>query len=143
MSRVLGLDLGTRRIGVAVSDPTGTIATPLLTIPHQSLRRDLEYVVGLCRAHRITRIVVGWPRNMDGSVGPAARRAEEFADELRRVLRLPVDLWDERLSTVASERALLQGDVRRSRRRDLRDRVAAALILQAYLSARSREDQST
>ena len=143
MSRVLGLDLGTRRTGVAVSDPTGTIATPLLTIPHQSSRRELDRIADLCRAHAITRIVVGWPRNMDGSVGPAARRAEEFAEELRRVLRLPVDLWDERLSTVASERALLQGDVRRSRRRDLRDRVAAALILQAYLSAQPRGDKST
>jgi putative holliday junction resolvase len=143
VSRVLGLDLGTRRIGVAVSDPTGTIATPLLTIPHKSLRRDLEYVAGLCRAHAITRIVVGWPRNMDGSVGPAAQRAEEFAEELRRMLRLPIDLWDERLSTAASERALLQGNVRRSRRRDIRDRVAAALILQGYLSARSREDPPT
>ena len=143
MSRVLGLDLGTRRIGVAVSDPTGTIATPLLTISHPSLRRDLELVADLCRTHAITRIVVGWPRNMDGTVGPAARRAEEFAEKLRRTLRLPVDLWDERLSTVASERALLQGDVRRRQRRDLRDRVAAALILQTYLSARSGRDQPT
>jgi putative Holliday junction resolvase len=80
---------------------------------------------------------------MDGSVGPAALRAEEFADELRRMLSLPVDLWDERLSTVGSERALLQGDVRRSRRRDLRDRVAAALILQTYLSAQSRGERPT
>ncbi len=138
MSRILGLDLGTRRIGVALSDPTGTVASPLLTLPHHSLRRDVERVAALCREYGVEGIVVGWPRNMDGTFGPAARQAEEFARALRRAVSVPVDLWDERLSTAAAERVLLQGDVRRDRRRDLRDRVAAALILQAHLDARAR-----
>ncbi len=80
--------------------------------------------------------MVGWPRNMDGSVGPAAKRAEAFAEALRRIVNVPVDLWDERLSTAAAERALLEASVRRDRRRAVRDQVAAALILQAYLTAR-------
>lgn len=138
MSRILGLDLGTRRIGVALSDPTGMVASPLLTLPHRSLRRDVERVAALCREYGVEGIAVGWPRNMDGTSGPAARQAEEFARALRRAVSVPVDLWDERLSTAAAERVLLQGDVRRDRRRDLRDRVAAALILQAHLDARAR-----
>ncbi len=138
MTRVLGLDLGTRRIGVALSDPTGTVATPLLTLPHRTLREDVAHVAALCREHGVGAIVVGWPRNMDGTSGPAARRAEAFARALRRAVSIPVDLWDERLSTAAAERALLEGDVRRERRRDLRDQVAAVLILQAHLDARGR-----
>ncbi len=137
MSRILGLDLGTRRIGVALSDPTRTVAVPLATVPHASSRRDLDRVAELCSAHAVARIVVGWPRNMDGSIGVAARRAEKFAQILRRALDVPVDLWDERLSTAAAERALLQANLRRDRRRDLRDRVAAAVILQAYLDAQA------
>jgi len=138
VSRLLGLDLGTRRIGVALSDPTGTLASPLSTLPHRSLRRDVERIGDLCREHEVSGVVVGWPRNMDGTAGPAAQQAEAFAEALREGVSIPVDLWDERLSTAAAERALLEGDVRRERRRDLRDQVAAALILQAYLDARRR-----
>lgn len=137
MSRVLGLDLGTRRIGVALSDPTGTIASPLLTLPHRSLAEDVERVAALCRAHAAQAVVVGWPRRLTGVAGSAARHAEEFARALRRAVAVPVELWDERLSTAAAERALLEADVRRARRRAIRDQVAAALILQAYLDARA------
>ena len=136
MGRVLGLDLGTRRIGVALSDPTATVAAPLQTIAHTALPKDLAAVAALARAHAVGRIVIGWPRNMDGSVGPAARRAEAFAQALRRLVEVPVDLWDERLSTAAAERALIESDARRDHRRAVRDRVAAALIVQAYLDAR-------
>lgn len=138
MSRVLGIDLGTRRIGVALSDPTGTVASPLVTLPHRSLREDIDQIAELCTAHAVGAVVVGWPRNMDGTSGPAARRAEEFARALRRVIMVPVDLWDERLSTIAAERSLVEGNVNRKRRRLIRDRVAAALILQASLDARTR-----
>ena len=138
MSRVLGIDLGTRRIGVALSDPTGTVASPLVTLPHRSLREDIDQIAELCTAHAVGAVVVGWPRNMDGTSGPAARRAEEFARALRRVITVPVDLWDERLSTIAAERSLVEGNVNRKRRRLIRDRVAAALILQASLDARTR-----
>jgi putative holliday junction resolvase len=138
LTRVLAVDLGSRRIGVALSDPTGTVAAPLDTIPHRERRKDLAAVSALARAHGVERIVLGWPRNMDGTSGPAARRAEAFAEALRRVAGVPVDLWDERLSTVAADRALRDADVKRDRRRALRDQIAAALILQSYLDAGSR-----
>src|SRR5579864_2332992 len=141
MSRVLGLDLGTRRIGVALSDPTGTVAAPLQTIAHAALHKDLAEAAALARAYAVDRIVIGWPRNMDGSVGPAARRAEAFARALRRLVGVPVDLWDERLSTAAAERALIESNARRDHRRAVRDRVAAALIVQAYLEARPWEKE--
>lgn len=136
--RFLAIDLGTRRIGVALSDPTATIATPLETItaPGGSARRALEFVADLCRRHAVARVIVGWPLNMDGSRGAAARQAEAFAARLRTALLLPVDLWDERLSTVTAERALMEAGARREERRRSRDRVAAALILQGYLDAR-------
>ena len=140
MSRVLAVDLGTRRIGLALSDASGTLAAPLVTIPHSNRRRDLLQIVGVAEAHQVDRIVVGCPRNMDGTSGPAARRAEAFAAALRRMVGTPVEMWDERLTTVAAERILLAADVRRTRRRAVRDRVAAALILQAYLDARGRRE---
>lgn len=133
---ILGLDLGERRIGVALSDPTGTVAVPLLTISHTALRRDLAEVAHLAKSRRVERIVVGWPRNMDGTSGPAARKAEAFVRALRRLVDVPVDLWDERLTTAAAERALIDAGARREHRRAVRDRVAAALIVQSYLEAR-------
>jgi len=138
VTRVLGIDLGTKRIGIALSDPNGVLATPLLTVTHRSTREDVAQVAALCRTHSVTRIIVGWPRSMDGTVGPAAQRAAAFAERLRVTTALPVELWDERLSTVAAERALIRGGARREDRRDLRDRVAAALVLQNYLDARAR-----
>lgn len=138
MTRILALDLGTRRIGVALSDPTASVAVPLETIAHRERRKDLAQVAALARNHGVGRIVVGWPRNMDGTSGPAAKRAEAFAETLRRIVGVPVDLWDERLSTVAAERTLRDASVKRNRRRAVRDQVAAALILQAYLTARLR-----
>ena len=134
--RILALDPGTRRIGVALSDPSATIATPLETITAVGGRRAVEQVAALCRRHDVALVVVGWPRNMDGSRGPAAERAEAFAARLRETVPVPVELWDERLSTVAAERTLIEAGARRERRRETRDRVAASLILQGYLDAR-------
>ena len=136
MSRVLGVDLGTKRIGVALSDPTGTVASPLTTILHRSPRGDVGQVAALCAAHGVASVVVGWPRNMDGTSGPAAKQAEAFAERLRAHTGLHVELWDERLSTVAAERALIRGGARREERRQARDRVAAAVVLQSRLDAR-------
>lgn len=135
MGRILALDLGARRIGVALSDPSGTIAAPLDTLTATGMRRAVEQVKELCHRHDVILVVVGWPRNMDGSRGPAALQAEALAERLRAAA-VPVDLWDERLSTAAAERVLLEADVRRGARRRVRDRVAAALILQGYLEAR-------
>jgi putative Holliday junction resolvase len=138
LSRILAIDHGTKRIGVALSDPTATIATALdtITAPGGSARRAAELVADLCRRHSVVRVIVGWPRNMDGSRGAAARQAEAFAERLRTALSVPVELWDERLSTVAAERILIEGGVRRDERRRSRDRLAAAVILQGYLDAR-------
>jgi putative holliday junction resolvase len=133
--RALAVDLGTRRIGVALGDPTGLIAAPLETIPFTGARRAVERIAALCREHEVAVIVVGWPRNMDGSRGPAATEAEAFAERLRAAVDVPVELWDERLSTAAAERTLLEAGVRRDERRRTRDRVAAAVILQGYLDA--------
>jgi len=135
---VLGLDLGTKRIGVALSDPTDTLASPFSTVPHRSSRADVAQLAALCAEQRVTAVVVGWPRNMDGTSGPAAKQAEEFAERLRAATGLPVHLWDERLSTVAAERVLIEAGARRERRRDVRDRVAAVFLLQAFLDARAR-----
>lgn len=136
MSRLLAVDYGTQRIGVALSDPTGSVASPLLTFVHRSLREDAERVAALGREHQVEAIVVGLPRRLDGTEGEAARRVRNFVRALQRATPLPVVLWDERLSTVAAERSLLEGDVSRKMRREVRDRVAAALILQAYLASR-------
>ena len=136
MTRILAVDLGTRRIGLALSDPTRSVAVPLDTLIHLERRKDLAAVATLARSHDVGRIIVGWPRNMNGTSGPAAKQAEAFAEALRRIVSVPVDLWDERLSTVAAERTLRDAGVRRDRRSLLRDQVAASLILQAYLAAR-------
>ena len=136
MSRILAVDLGTRRIGLALSDPTRSVATPLDTLIHHERRKDLAAVAALATSHDVGRIIVGWPRNMDGTSGPAAKQAEAFAEALRQIVSVPVDLWDERLSTVAAERTLRDAGVRRDRRSLVRDQIAASLILQAYLTAR-------
>lgn len=134
--RVLAVDLGTKRIGIALSDPGAIIATPLETLAATGARRAVQDIAALCRRYSVGRVVVGWPRNMDGSRGPAAQKAEAFAERLRTALSVPVDLWDERLSTAAAERTLMEAGTRRAKRRESRDRVAASLILQSYLDAR-------
>jgi len=136
LTRILAVDLGTRRIGLALSDPTRSVAAPLDTLIHHERRKDLAAVAALARSHDVGRIIVGWPRNMDGTSGPAAKQAEAFAEALRRIVSVPVDLWDERLSTVAAERTLRDAGVRRDRRSLVRDQIAASLILQGYLAAR-------
>jgi putative holliday junction resolvase len=142
VTRVLAVDLGTRRIGIALSDPTRSVAMPLDTLIHRERSEDLAAIAALARSHEARRIVVGWPRNMDGTSGPAAKHAEAFAEALRRLVPMPVDLWDERLSTAAAERALRETSVRRDRRRVIRDQVAAALILESYLAARPWEREA-
>lgn len=133
--RVLGLDLGDARIGVAISDPGRRLAVPLGTVqtgaPH-----DVKAIGAMVRDHGVTEVVVGHPRSMSGGAGPRARHAERFADALGAVLELPVHLQDERLSTVEAERALrAAGAGGRARRRAV-DRSAATVILQAWLDAR-------
>jgi putative Holliday junction resolvase len=131
--RILAVDLGSKRVGLAVSDPTGTIASPLTTVaadPDESLP---ERLAGIATEQEAERIVVGLPREMSGARGPAAAGAERLAARLRTAAGLPVETFDERLTTAAAERSLLEGGLKRAARRQAIDRVAAAMLLQTYL----------
>jgi putative holliday junction resolvase len=131
--RVLAVDSGTKRVGLALSDPTGTIAQPLTTIEAEPRGTLAARLADLAREKDVSKIVVGLPRRMDGSLGPEAKAARRLATELRGTSGLPVELVDERLTTAAAEKALLEEGVRREKRRASIDRVAAALLLQAHL----------
>ena len=135
MSRVLGLDVGSRRVGVALSDVTRSIAAPYATVTHRGLRRLVAELVELCRAEQVSQVVIGIPLQADDSAGSAARLPNRVAEEMLRA-GYPVDLWDERYTTVSARR-LLAGNVsaRRARANGMVDRIAAALILQSYLEA--------
>jgi len=130
---ILGLDLGTKTIGVAVSDRMWSVATPLLTIRRTKFTDDAAALARLVTDRQAGGIVLGLPRNMDGSEGPRAQSTRAFARNLVRALDLPVGFWDERLSTVAAERALLEADTSRARRAEVIDHVAAGFILQGAL----------
>ena len=139
--RVAALDVGERRIGVAISDPRRLAAQPLRVLERGSLADDIRAIAELLGGRGVTKIVVGLPLNMDGSAGPAARRARRFAGALGRELSMEVVLWDERLTTAEAEQALLARGESRARRRELRDAVAAAVILQDYLDEQRQESQ--
>jgi putative Holliday junction resolvase len=137
--RVLALDIGSRRLGIAVSDPTGTVATPLATVPRRDVAKDAGTIRRLALEHGASVVVAGLPLSLSGREGPAARSVRAYVDELReRLPDLLFELADERLSTVAAERALVEGGVRRRVRRGVVDQVAASVFLQAWLDARGR-----
>lgn len=133
MGALAGLDLGTKTIGVAVSDSLRHAATPLLTIRREKFTQDAEALLKLTTARGVTGLVLGLPRNMDGSEGPRAQSTRAFARNLARLTPLPILFWDERLSTVAAERALLEADTSRKKRAEVIDHVAAGFILQGAL----------
>jgi putative pre-16S rRNA nuclease len=136
-TRVLALDVGTRRLGVAVSDPTGTVATPLATVPRRSPAADAGTLGKLAAEQRARTVVAGLPVSLSGREGPAARDVRAYVDQLRELLPdLEFELVDERLSTVSAERALVEGGVGRRARRQVVDQVAASVFLQAWLDAR-------
>lgn len=128
-----GLDLGTKTIGVSVSDAMLTIASPLETIKRTKFQADAARLFEITAHRQIAGIVLGLPRNMDGSEGPRAQSTRAFARNLVRLTELPITYWDERLSTVAAERALLEADTSRARRAEVIDHVAAGVILQGLL----------
>lgn len=130
---LMGLDLGTRTIGVAVSDGRRSVATPLLTIRRKKFGADADALLAIATERTITGIVLGLPLNMDGSEGPRAQSTRAFARNLSGRTDLPIVFWDERLSTVAAERALLEADTSRRRRAEVIDHVAAGYILQGVL----------
>jgi putative Holliday junction resolvase len=131
--RALGLDVGERRIGVALSDPEGILAIALTVIEAKSDDDALRRVIALAGEHEVERIVIGLPLSLDGSLGPQAQKVQSFAESLREYTELPVVTWDERYSTVDAERVLVEARVRRDKRKKHIDSVAAAVILQGYL----------
>jgi len=135
--RWLGLDLGSKTIGIACADPLGYTAQPLETWRRTGSRQaDLDHLRHLVRVHDVGGILVGLPLDGDGRVGRQAKKTLEFVAQLRRALGLPVQTWDERFSTVAVERVLLAGDVSRRRRKQVGDKLAAAYVLQGFRDAR-------
>jgi putative Holliday junction resolvase len=130
---VLAIDPGTVRIGLALSDPSGTIAQPLVVVKRRSEAEDLRELARIVEEHDVELIVVGLPRTLDGRLEAAAKEAQMFGDQVRRTTRRPVAYWDERLTTVAAERYLIEQGKRRKQRRHEVDRMAATLMLQGYL----------
>lgn len=130
---IAGLDLGTKTIGVAVSDLRLSVATPLETIRRSKFTADAVALIAICDRREIAGLVLGLPRNMDGTEGPRCQSTRAFARNLAQISDLPVTFWDERLSTVAAERVLLEADTSRKRRAEVIDHVAAAYILQGAL----------
>lgn len=131
--RLLGLDLGTKTIGLAVSDSMWNVASPLSTIKRTKFTKDAETLFKICNEQDIGGLVLGLPLNMDGSEGPRVQATKAFQRNLDRLCPLPVTLWDERLSTVAAERAMLEADTSRAKRAELIDSIAASIILQGAL----------
>src|SRR5205085_3922088 len=133
MKRVLGVDLGDARTGLAVSDELRMLAHPLETIESNSIETVVRRIKTIMSEKDIDCVVVGLPRNMDGSLGKSAGQAEHFVEKLRAMINCPVVTWDERLSTVAADRALLAAGKKTRQTKNIRDQVAAQIILQSYL----------
>ena len=131
--KIMGLDLGTKTIGVAISDAMRYSATPIETIRRTKFTQDAEQVVELARKNQVVAIVLGLPLNMDGSEGPRVQSTRAFARNLARILPLPLAFWDERLSTSAVTRMMIEADLRRDRRAEVVDKLAASYILQGAL----------
>ena len=130
---LMSIDVGTKTLGLALSDRTRMLASGLETIRRVKLTRDLQILLPLAAKHEVIGFVIGWPINMDGSTGPRAQASAAFARSLAAVIEAPILLWDERMSTVAAERALLEADTSRAKRADKIDMVAAVIILQGLL----------
>lgn len=131
--RLLGLDLGSKTIGVAMSDEEQVVSTPLRTLPRHGGRKDLDAVAAVLQETGAAGLVLGLPLDLSGKEGDAARRARRFGQQLEAALGCPVHMFDERFSTVAAERVLLEADLSRKRRKQVVNHVAASLILQAFL----------
>ncbi len=134
--RIMGLDVGDKTIGVALSDPLGWTAQGLEVIRRGNhIKQDFARLQEIVKEYEVESILVGFPKNMNGTVGPQGEKVLSFVEQLKGNINLPVKTWDERLSTVAAEKLLLQADVSRSKRKKVIDKMAAAVILQGYLDA--------
>lgn len=135
--RILALDHGTKRIGVAVSDELHMIAQPLEFIPAEPLADAFTRLGVLVREKDVGLILVGMPRNMDGTYGPAAEKVREFIGAMREAIAVPVKTWDERLTSAQANRVMIEANVRRDRRKEKVDAMAAAVLLQSYLDVQT------
>ncbi len=133
--RVLGLDIGSNTIGIAVSDELGITAQGIETLRRKSMEQDLKEISALISQFGVGRIVVGLPRNMDGTIGPQAEKVLQWVESAKEKIFLPIETWDERLSTVQATRVLLDADLSRRKRRRVIDKLAAVIILQGYLDS--------
>lgn len=143
--RILALDPGTKRIGVALSDELGWTAQPLETFERRSLEADITHILHLVRDHEVKEVIIGLPIRLDGSFGPEAKAVQELKMTLEQRLPVPVIEWDERLTSRSAEQMLIEANVSRKKRRGAVDRVAAAILLQSYLqhTAGSAESAAT
>ncbi len=133
--RILALDHGTKRVGVAISDEMQMIASPLEFIPAEPFADFLVRLKEIIREKQVEQILVGMPRNMNGSYGPAASKVQEFVAVLKETIAMPIKLWDERLTSTQANRFLIQAEVRRDKRKEKVDKTAAAILLQSYLDS--------
>jgi len=139
--RILGLDFGTKRIGVAMSDELLLTAQGLDTIQRKELKSDLALIKGIVDSNGVSEVVVGLPLNMNGTYSEKTREAVSFVAELEKMISVPVKTWDERLTSMQADRAMLEGDMSRGKRRKLSDRLAAQIILQSYMDSRKRDQR--
>ena len=136
--RILGLDVGSKTIGVAISDPLGWTAQGIDTIRRKNKEQDIELVHKICKDYGVETIVIGLPKNMNGTIGESGERVLALAELIKEKTNLPIEMWDERLTTVAAERSLIEGDVSRKKRKKVIDMLAAVIILQGYLDSKSK-----
>ena len=140
--RFMGLDFGSKYIGIAVSDQGGLIASPRESLRRTNLEKDIEHITSGAREEEVGAFVVGMPLSLDGSKGPQADKVMAFISKLQQMSKIHVTPWDERLTTVAAQRSLIEADVSRARRKKVVDKVAAAIMLQGYLDYRSIKQSS-
>ena len=134
MPRIMGLDVGDKTIGIALSDPLGWTAQGLKTVQRTGIKKDLQKLGEIIKEYDVKKIVVGLPKNMDGTIGPQCQKVLEFNEKLgKRFTDIEIIQWDERLTTVAAERTLIEADVSRKKRKEVIDKIAAVHILQGYL----------
>lgn len=136
--RILGLDLGTKTIGVAVSDPLGFTAQGITTVKRKNSNSDIEEIKRIYDEYSVQTIVIGLPKNMNGTIGEAGERTYKFCEKLKAAFNPEIVYWDERLTTVAAHRAMLEADLSREKRKKIVDKIAATFILQGYLDRKSR-----
>lgn len=133
--RIMGIDYGTKRIGVAVSDPSCTMAHPLDTVPVRADGSHMESLKTIARNYEVSKVVIGLPYDMNGETGESARKVIEWSREVEQALNLPVELWDERLTTSEAHELLMSFNVRGQKRRHIIDKIAASIILKSYLDS--------